>query len=68
MQGIEHLLVNLPLTRTPLTLAPELQYQDGLIANLESVMQQYIQGRSLQPLRLLLSGPPAVGKSVLAAR
>ena len=62
------MLGNLPLSRTPLPLMPQLQNQDGLIAHLDSVMQQYIQGRSLQPLRLLLSGPPAVGKSALAAR
>lgn len=62
------MLVNLPMTITPLETPPNLQYMNGLIAQLDSVLQQYIEGRSLQPLRLMLSGPPAVGKSSLAAR
>ena len=68
LQGIEHMLVNLPFTMTPLSSPPQLQYPDGFIAHLDSAVQQYIQTRSLQPLRLLLTGPPAVGKSSLAAR
>ncbi len=62
------MLVDLPMTLTPLDTPPSLQYMDGLIAHLDSVVQQYIEGRSLQPLRVMLSGSPAVGKSSLAAR
>ncbi|KAL0028541.1 hypothetical protein WJX79_000350 [Trebouxia sp. C0005] len=67
-QGIEHMLLNLPMTLTPLDTPPSLQYADGLIAQLDAVVQQYIEGHSLQPLRMMITGPPAVGKSSLAAR
>ncbi|DBA87705.1 hypothetical protein WJX77_003659 [Trebouxia sp. C0004] len=67
-QGIEHMLLNLPMTLTPLDTPPCLQYTDGLIAHLDVVVQQYIESHSLQPLRVMITGPPAVGKSSLAAR
>lgn len=62
------MLLNLPMTRTPLACPVKLQYADGIAANLEAVAQQYVERRSLQPLRLMLTGPPAVGKSSLASR
>ena len=62
------MLLNLPMTRTPLESPLELQYADGIVAHLDKVVQQYIEGRTLQPLRLMLTGPPAVGKSSLAVR
>ena len=65
---MEHMLLDLPMTRTPLASPVQLQYAAGIIANLDSVLQQYIDSHSLQPLRLVLTGPPAVGKSALALR
>ena len=62
------MLVNLPMTRTPLDPPPSLHYTGGFLAHLDSIVQQYIEGRGLQPLRLLLTGPPAVGKTSVAAR
>ena len=62
------MLLNLPMTRTPLNTAVELQYADGILAHLDKVAQQYIEGHALQPLRLMLTGPPAAGKSSVAAR
>ncbi len=67
-QGIEHMLLNVPMTLTPLDTPPCLQYANGFIAHLDAVVQQYIEGHSLQPLRMMITGPPAVGKSSLAAR
>ena len=62
------MLLNLPMTRTPLASPVELQYANGVVAHLDNVVQQYIDCRSLQPVRLMLTGPPAVGKSSLASR
>ena len=62
------MLVNLPLVCTPLTPAPALQYKEGLVAHLDAVVQQYIEQRHLQPLRLFIAGPPAAGKSAIASR
>ena len=62
------MLLNVPMTLTPLETPPCLQYPDGFITHLDNVTQQYIEGHSLQPLRILITGPPAVGKSSLAAR
>lgn len=62
------MLMHLPMTCSPLETPPILQYADGLIAHLDTVVQQYIEGHSLQPLRVMLTGPPAAGKSSLAAR
>jgi len=62
------MLLNVPMTLTPLDTPPSLQYADGFVAHLDAVVQQYIEGRSLQPLRMMITGPPAVGKSLLAAR
>ena len=62
------MLLHLPMTRTALESAVDLQYADGIVAHLDKVAQQYIEGHKLQPLRLMLTGPPAVGKSSLAAK
>ena len=62
------MLLNLPMTRTPLVSPVALQYADGIVTHLDSVVQQYLARRCLQPLRLMLTGPPAVGKSSLASR
>lgn len=62
------MLLNVPMTLTPLETPPCLHYPDGFIAHLDAVTQQYIEGHSLQPLRMMITGPPAVGKSSLAAR
>ena len=68
MQGIEHMLVSLPLICTPVTPAPALQYKEGPIAHLDAVLQQYIAAHHLQPLRLFITGAPAAGKSEIASR
>lgn len=62
------MLLNLPMTRTSLASAVELQYADGILAHLDSIVQQYIGSHCLEPLRLMLTGPPAAGKSSLASR
>ena len=37
-------------------------YSAGLLEHLPAVVAQFIQARSLQPLRVLLLGPPYAGK------
>lgn len=36
------------------------------MANIDSVVGEFLEARNLTPLRLVLVGPPAVGKSVAA--
>ncbi|XP_027529727.1 adenylate kinase 7 isoform X1 [Neopelma chrysocephalum] len=38
----------------------------GLIENIEQVVKEYKQSRGLQPLKVYIHGPPAVGKSTIA--
>ncbi|KAM9701094.1 adenylate kinase 7-like isoform 2-T2 [Menidia menidia] len=40
--------------------------ESGLVQNLELVVDQYRQSRGLQPVRLCVLGPPAVGKTQLS--
>uniref|UniRef100_A0A7S3DGZ1 Adenylate kinase n=1 Tax=Palpitomonas bilix TaxID=652834 RepID=A0A7S3DGZ1_9EUKA len=43
-----------------------LQYEDGLIACIGRVIEEYRVSRGVTPMTVLLSGPPASGKSELA--
>ncbi|OQR97358.1 adenylate kinase [Achlya hypogyna] len=45
----------------------EWQCQGGLVANIDAVVQDYIKCMDLRPVRVVLLGPPRVGKSTLAA-
>ncbi|XP_024146494.1 adenylate kinase 7 isoform X2 [Oryzias melastigma] len=40
--------------------------QSGLVQNMESMVQEFKDSRQLQPIRICLLGPPAVGKSTVA--
>jgi len=42
--------------------------KDGLLANLRSVADEFCRERRLSAIRVIVSGPPASGKSALAAR
>ncbi|XP_077566868.1 adenylate kinase 7-like [Stigmatopora nigra] len=40
--------------------------ENGMIENIESLVEEYRQTRKLLPIRICLTGPPAVGKSKVA--
>ncbi|CAL1576024.1 unnamed protein product [Knipowitschia caucasica] len=42
------------------------QCEKGLVENMAQVVDQYRQNRGLQPLRICVMGPPAVGKSTVS--
>uniref|UniRef100_A0A4W5JG89 Adenylate kinase 7b n=1 Tax=Hucho hucho TaxID=62062 RepID=A0A4W5JG89_9TELE len=42
--------------------------ESGLIDNIDRVVEEYKQTRSLLPIRVCIMGPPAVGKSTVAER
>ncbi|KAM9435519.1 adenylate kinase 7-like, partial [Clarias gariepinus] len=42
--------------------------ESGLVNNIDRVVEEYRQSRGLLPIRICLLGPPAVGKSSVAAR
>lgn len=46
----------------------ELNFRDGLIKNIDTVVEDYIQARDLRPLRICVLGPPCVGKSSQCAK
>ncbi|KAK9812921.1 hypothetical protein WJX72_005801 [[Myrmecia] bisecta] len=66
MKGIERYLLELPMSPTHLPLPPTLHYHDGLLANLDTIAQQYLAARQLAPMKVLLAGPPAAGKTYWA--
>ena len=63
-------VLDLPLRTTPLAAEmPFVPWRDGsLLNNLESVAAEYVAARGLSPLRILVRGAPASGKSLVAAR
>ncbi|XP_072291478.1 adenylate kinase 7-like [Eucyclogobius newberryi] len=42
------------------------QCEKGLLENINPVVEEYRQNRGLQPIRICVMGPPAVGKSTLS--
>jgi len=46
----------------------ELKYESGLIENISSLIQEYKDSRGLWPIKIILHGPPASGKSILAQK
>ncbi|XP_068608564.1 adenylate kinase 7 [Brachionichthys hirsutus] len=62
---IDSMSVNLRLdgVRVKQLLAVDWRCESGLVENIELVVEEYRQQRGLQPLRLCVLGPPAVGKS-----
>ncbi|CAG03539.1 unnamed protein product, partial [Tetraodon nigroviridis] len=42
--------------------------EDGLINNIESIVEEYRSARQLLPVRIFLFGPPAVGKTTVAEK
>eukprot|EP00929_Paragymnodinium_shiwhaense_P123166 TRINITY_DN9667_c0_g1_i1.p1 TRINITY_DN9667_c0_g1~~TRINITY_DN9667_c0_g1_i1.p1 ORF type:complete len:750 (+),score=273.97 TRINITY_DN9667_c0_g1_i1:181-2430(+) len=41
-------------------------YKKGLLANLQTVAEEFCKERKLRPIRVLIAGPPASGKTTLA--
>lgn len=49
-------------------LVPEWHCREGQIENIMRVAQEFRASRDLRPLRVVLTGPPATGKTTLAAK
>jgi hypothetical protein len=58
-------MLDLHMQRTELS-DHAMQFSGGLVANLPDIRAQYIKHRKLQPLKIVISGPPCSGKSALA--
>jgi adenylate kinase family enzyme len=65
VQGVEQLLCDMVFHRSNIP-GHSLLFSDGLVQNIAQVKAEYIATRNLQPVRLLIQGPPASGKSMLA--
>jgi hypothetical protein len=59
---MEHLLLDLVFQRTDIP-GHTLQYAGGLQQNIDSVKAEYLAARRLQPVRMVIHGPPVSGKS-----
>ncbi|TNM94648.1 hypothetical protein fugu_017407 [Takifugu bimaculatus] len=46
----------------------EWRYEDGLVSNIESIVEEFKEARQLLPVRIFLFGPPAVGKTTVAQK
>ncbi len=67
LSGIERFTLDLALSTTPV---PGYQpaYREGFLHHIETVVKEYKRVRNVNPLRLVLTGPPMAGKTALAAR
>ncbi|XP_055011408.1 adenylate kinase 7 [Boleophthalmus pectinirostris] len=65
---IDYMTVNLRMESAHLKelLSISWQCEKGLVENIGQVVQEYRQYRGLQPIRICVMGPPAVGKSTLS--
>ena len=64
VRGTDRFTLDLALSTTPLP-APAAyrpQYAAGLLAHLDAVVDEYLEGRGVRPLRLVLTGPPMAGE------
>ena len=66
MQAAEALLLDKVLLRSAIP-DLQLQYASGFVDHLQAVHQQYIQARHLQPVKIVIVGPPGAGKTALAS-
>lgn len=65
VQGVEHLVLDLRLKRTDIGLQ-DMHAKDGLVCNVSTVAAEFVNHENLQPVKILISGPPCSGKSALA--
>ncbi|XP_072313695.1 adenylate kinase 7 [Eucyclogobius newberryi] len=65
---IDYMTVNLRMESAHLREQPRIPWQceKGLVDNVKGVVEEYRQNRGLQPIRICVMGPPAVGKSALS--
>ena len=46
----------------------EWKYEQGVIENLPTIVQEYKNARGLLPLKVMVHGPPGCGKSILSKK
>ncbi|NXH09351.1 KAD7 kinase, partial [Bucco capensis] len=65
---LDMLLVNLRMESVFLKETFNIKWvaQEGLVENIEKIVEEYKQCRGLLPLKVFIHGPPGVGKSVIA--
>lgn len=66
IKGLDRELLDLQLVTTPLPEAAgwSPQYSTGFVAHVDQVVQQYLDVRNINPIRILLMGPPMSGGSM----
>jgi hypothetical protein len=65
LQGADHLKLDIQLRRTAVP-GHKLQYASGIIDNMSTVREQYVSFGKLEPVKLVITGPPCAGKTALA--
>ncbi|XP_028294742.1 adenylate kinase 7 isoform X2 [Gouania willdenowi] len=70
VMDVDSLMVNLVMDAVHINTLFSMDWEcgSGLVQNMELVVEQYRQVRALQPIRLCVLGPPAVGKSCVCKR
>lgn len=66
---LDHMKLDLRFEPCQMMLAPDFAWysEKGLVSNIEMVTDEFCRWRNLRPIRLMLSGPPAAGKTRFAA-
>ncbi|XP_028253226.1 adenylate kinase 7-like [Parambassis ranga] len=67
---LEYLGIDLSLEASQLKDLYDLRWtsETGMVENMEMIVQEYKEARQLLPVRILLVGPPAVGKTTVAEK
>ncbi|XP_075265213.1 adenylate kinase 7-like isoform X4 [Convolutriloba macropyga] len=66
----DHLLVNLRMDAVYIKESMNINWQSeaGIVENIPALVKEFKETRKLQPIRVCLLGPPAVGKSFIAEK
>uniref|UniRef100_A0A4W3JD38 Adenylate kinase 7a n=1 Tax=Callorhinchus milii TaxID=7868 RepID=A0A4W3JD38_CALMI len=68
--NIDHLLINLPLEAFYIKENFNIRWEaeNGLVDNMQKMIQEFKESRGLLPLKIAIVGPPGVGKTAMAEK